>query len=60
MGIANLVGIGLICLYTAYLIVEDSEGFDDFMDTCKKYMGRPGQYLAWISSMLVLIGNIDI
>jgi hypothetical protein len=42
VGLAVVLIIGLICFYTASLIVKNSKDCDDFSDMCRACFGKPG------------------
>jgi len=47
---------GFVCFYTAYLIVKNAAGQDDFSVMCRDCLGRPGYYISIACSILVLVG----
>ena len=59
-GTLVLMAVGLLCFYTAAIIVDHSDGFDDFPDMVMRYFGSPrigrlAYYFASWSSVLMLL-----
>lgn len=50
--------MGLMCFYTANLIVRHGYKYHDFSDLCYEHLGRPGRFLAWVGSIFVIIGAL--
>ncbi|KAL6049282.1 Sodium-coupled neutral amino acid transporter 9 [Balamuthia mandrillaris] len=58
LGLLTIFGIGFLCFYSCYLIVKNGQGYDDFIDLAKKYLGRAGTVVGFTSSVLVLVGAL--
>eukprot|EP01105_Mastigella_eilhardi_P016496 TRINITY_DN3775_c0_g1_i2.p1 TRINITY_DN3775_c0_g1~~TRINITY_DN3775_c0_g1_i2.p1 ORF type:complete len:354 (-),score=91.21 TRINITY_DN3775_c0_g1_i2:473-1432(-) len=60
-GIAGALGavlvMGVCTWYTVRLVMLNGFGKStDFIDVCAAVLGRPGRYVAWFGSVLVLLG----
>eukprot|EP00727_Mastigamoeba_balamuthi_P011015 m51a1_g6536 hypothetical protein (740) ;mRNA; r:33905-41827 len=55
-GIAVVVAMGFVTWYTMYLVLINGEGQSDFIDVCAKYLGKPGRWIAWFGSVIILFG----
>lgn len=62
-GIALLVFMAGVNLYTSYIILKSVQGYSkegslvEFSDICKYYLGKWAQYLAVASSLMTLLGG---
>ncbi|XP_052775192.1 sodium-coupled neutral amino acid transporter 9-like isoform X1 [Mya arenaria] len=63
-GIAFLLFMAGIMLYTSYRILDSVKGLKstseviEFSDVCREYLGRWGEWVAWVSSLLTLLGGM--
>lgn len=62
-GMALILGIGFLCLYTAFRVLSsprlvggEEEGHLEFSDICRHFLGPWGERLAMLFSMLPLLG----
>lgn len=63
-GIALLLAMAGLMLYTSYRILKSVEGISissevlEFSDVCRYYLGRWAEVIAFISSLLTLLGGM--
>ncbi|KAK5967203.1 hypothetical protein GCK32_000216 [Trichostrongylus colubriformis] len=65
-GIFLMLSIALLCFYTAFLVVDSPRGITggmdpivmEFSDVCRHFLGKGGEYLAVVFSVIVLLGGI--
>eukprot|EP00033_Pygsuia_biforma_P004141 GCRY01004544.1.p1 GENE.GCRY01004544.1~~GCRY01004544.1.p1 ORF type:complete len:517 (-),score=42.56 GCRY01004544.1:247-1797(-) len=56
MGSFLICFIGFCCYYTCHMVLKCSEGFDDFGDAVRHYLGKFAAFLSFFSSVSVLVG----
>ncbi|KAH3693263.1 hypothetical protein DPMN_192667 [Dreissena polymorpha] len=63
-GVSLLLLMGALMLYTSYRILDSVKGIKmtgdvlEFSDVCRYYLGRWGEWAAWSSSLLTLLGGM--
>lgn len=65
LGIVILLGMGLLCFYTAYLVVKSPHGMEkvdenefEFSEICEHYFGRVGSITSLVFSISIMVGAI--
>lgn len=55
-GMGVVLFVGIVCLYTAYLVVRNGGGYDDFSVQCKECFGQYAYVISIVCSVLILVG----
>nr|CDJ84910.1 Amino acid transporter domain containing protein [Haemonchus contortus] len=65
-GLFLMLSLAMLCFYTAFRVVDSPQGITggmdpimmEFSDVCRHFLGKFGEYLAVIFSVIVLLGGI--
>ncbi|CAI5449379.1 unnamed protein product [Caenorhabditis angaria] len=66
-GIVIMLALAGLCFYTAYIVIESPKRMHlsaadiqtaEFSDVCREYLGKTGEMLAVVFSIIVLIGGV--
>eukprot|EP00004_Rigifila_ramosa_P020871 TRINITY_DN5474_c0_g1_i1.p1 TRINITY_DN5474_c0_g1~~TRINITY_DN5474_c0_g1_i1.p1 ORF type:complete len:498 (+),score=122.02 TRINITY_DN5474_c0_g1_i1:160-1494(+) len=58
-GVGSVFFLGAISYYTCALVVDDGAAVsDDFIETCRYYLGPKGRIASWACSVLIFLGAL--
>jgi len=58
LGLGLIFLLGILCCYTATLIVRHGKDSADFFYLCNDYLGKWGKRICWFSSVAILFGGV--